>query len=157
MKKKRKVKYILCGISIVLVYYIICNTFFITAQVYTYKAFDPYISDLQTLYWNRMLVVSDVNYRAENSKLMRYFQIPKTIKRLSKEDYKKVRALLKDLEGKDSELTRQQCLMGTPPSFTCLLGEINHYVIGDAYGTAEASKIVLILYLYEKGLPSLLQ
>ena len=82
-------------------------------------------------------------------KIMRLFQIPRTIKHLSKEAYLTVLHLLEALEGKESELSRQVCLgCSTPPQFYCLIGGTNHYICG-FWGTAEANQIVRMLEAYE--------
>ena len=147
--KKRRVAFAFLGVVLlVLLSYVVANTFFVTVQVYFYRQSSPYMSQLFTLYGNGVLVVSDVDVTAEESKLMRLFQIPRTIKCLSKEDYLTVRHLLEALEGKESEVSRQDCFISAPPLYYCLIGETNHYVL-HTWGTAEAYQIIRMLEAYE--------
>ncbi|MCL2147593.1 MAG: hypothetical protein FWH52_07280, partial [Synergistaceae bacterium] len=88
MSKKRKIALLVCCVILLLpILYIAANALFVTVEVFsggsTY-ALRGY--GMITLYNNRMLIESKVNWRAENNGFVRLFQIPQRVRVLPKED-----------------------------------------------------------------------
>ena len=156
MSKKRKIALLVCCVILLLpILYIAANALFVTVEVFsggsTY-ALRGY--GMITLYNNRMLIESKVNWRAENNGFVRLFQIPQRVRVLPKEDYKRVLELVDVLAKNESDISPE--IAGISLRMCIIAGSNHHYIIPFVYGTPEAVELHQILYscLYSKELSS---